>query len=90
VKAIDSDLLEQLPQSDIRRVTFYKRDEITTDLICCDDVVGEKVWTFHEELPGWALLIEHLERLPNFRTDWFEAAAKPPFSKSATEAFSRQ
>ncbi len=87
---IDSDLLAKLPLRSLGKVTFYKRDEITTDLILCDVVCGEKVWTFHEELVGWDLLIQHLQRLPGFRSDWFVAVSQPPFHSSETVAFSRQ
>jgi len=33
---IDQDTIDQLPLENIDRVAFYKRDELTTDLICCD------------------------------------------------------
>jgi hypothetical protein len=89
MKAIDADLLTRLPLTEIGKVTFYKRDEITTDLICCDVMVGDIVWTFHEELVGWDLLIDHLQRLPSFRGDWFAAVSQPPFAASETVAFSR-
>jgi hypothetical protein len=87
---IDAGVLAQLPLADVSKVTFYKRDEITTDLICCDVVIGEKVWTFHEELVGWDALIGHLQRLPSFRADWFAAVSQPPFSASEMVAFTRQ
>lgn len=82
--------LTQLPLTDVGRVTFYKRDDVTTDLICCDVVIRGKVWTFHEELDGWDLLIDHLQGLPSFRADWFAAVSQPPFAASETVAFSRQ
>ncbi|HVF83512.1 MAG TPA: hypothetical protein VM913_05010 [Sphingomicrobium sp.] len=88
--SINAGLVGKLPLSDVTKVTFYKRDEITTDLICCDVTVGPKVWTFHEELVGWDLLIDHLRRLPDFREDWFAAMAEPPFADSETVAFSRK
>ena len=90
MKAIDSHMLCQLPLAEIDRVTFHKRDEITTDLICCDVTVDGKVFTFHEELVGWDLLLQHLYKLPSFRTDWYAAVSKPPFATSEMEAFSRQ
>jgi len=34
-------------------VIFCKRDEITTDLICCDVEVAGHVCTFREEATGW-------------------------------------
>jgi len=90
MSAIDANLLAQLPLPDIAKVTFYKRDELTTDLICVDVLVGEQVWTFHEELDGWDALIGHLERLPAFDGGWFSAVSQPPFTANETIAFSRQ
>lgn len=82
--------LAQLPLSDINAVIFYKRDEITTDLICCDVDVAGRVWTFHEESKGWEDLIVHLSALSGFRADWYEAVVKPPFAASETIAFDRR
>ena len=53
-------ILAQLPLADIDAVVFYKRDEIITDLICCDVKMAGRVWTFHEEAKGWEDLIAHL------------------------------
>ena len=87
---IDDALLRRLPLEMIEEVRFYKRDEITTDLICCEVVVDGASWTFHEELAGWDLLLRHLEQLPNFRADWYSAVAQPPFAASETLAFRRE
>ena len=87
--AISRELLASVPLGEVRRVTFYKRDEITTDLICCDVVAGDRVWTFHEELAGWDLLLSHLDRLPDFRRDWFASVSQPAFAASETIAFAR-
>ena len=86
---IDASVLEQLPLADIKTVTFYKRDELTTDLICCDVATAEFVRTFNEELAGWDALLQHLYKLPNFRTDWFASVSQPPFETSELVAFSR-
>ena len=86
---IDSETLRHLPLTDIDRVTFYKRDEITTDLICCDVATDGTVRTFHEEFTGWDLLLQHLYKLPGFRADWYAAVSQPPFAKSELVAFSR-
>ena len=86
---IDTEILGQLSLADIRKVSFYKRDEITTDLICCDVVLGERVWTFHEELEGWDALIRYLQALPSFNSDWFASVSQPPFASSETVAFVR-
>jgi hypothetical protein len=87
---IDADLLARLPLAEVSKVAFYKRDEITSDLICCEVSVDGETWTFHEEMHGWGLLIEHLESLPGFRRDWFPAVSQPPFAASETVAFNRQ
>jgi len=87
---IEADTLRQLPLADIDTVTFYKHDEITSDLICCDVAMAGEVRTFHEGQHGWDALLQHLQRLPNFRTDWFASVSQPPFEASETTAFSRQ
>lgn len=89
MKNIDASVLEELPLADIKTVTFYKRDELTTDLICCDVATADFVRTFHEELTGWDALLQHLYKLPNFRTDWFASVSQPPFKTSELVAFSR-
>lgn len=83
-------ILDQLPLSEINAVVFYKRDEITTDLICCDVEMQGRVWTFHEEEAGWQKLTAHLSTLPGFRDDWYEAVVKPPFATNETIAFDRR
>jgi hypothetical protein len=86
---INAEVLERLPLADIDRVTFYKRDEITTDLICCDVAMAGTVRTFHEELRGWDLLLQHLYKLPGFRTDWYASVSQPPFEPREMVEFSR-
>jgi hypothetical protein len=87
--AITPETIAQLPLADIEMVTFYKLDEITTDLICCEIVVGGTVRTFHEEMKGWNLLLRHIERLPGFRADWFSALSRPAFEPCEIVAFKR-
>jgi hypothetical protein len=82
--------LHRLPLSGIDAVIFYKRDELTTDLICCDVKVRGQVWTFHEEAPDWSDLIAHLSALPGFLRGWHETVAGDPFSRSETVAFDRR
>jgi hypothetical protein len=68
--------------ADIERATFYKRDLITVDLVCCDLLVRGAIHTFHEDMPDWSDLLRRLEQLPGFRTDWPMAVVHPPFSTS--------
>lgn len=83
-------VLAQLPLPEIDAVVFYKRDEITTDLICCDVEMAGRVSTFHEEAKGWMDLIAHLSALPGFHADWYESVVSPPFKASETVAFDRR
>lgn len=87
--AIDKSMLDQLHLSEIDQVSFFKRDGVTTDLICCEVTVGDKVWFFHEEGEGWDVLLVHLGKLPGWRSDWFSAVSQPPFAECRTVAFSR-
>lgn len=90
MKAIRTVVPDQLPLRQIEVVTFYKRDELTTDLICCDVQIGGETFFFHEEAEDWDLLIKHLEQLPGFRSDWYASVSQPPFSLSTTVAFRRE
>ena len=68
-------------------MTFLKRDELTTDLVCCEIGSGGKVFWFHEEMPGWDQLMTHVAQLPGFRSDWRDAVILPPFAENRTVAF---
>ena len=86
---IDAGLLYHPPLAEIEKVMFYKRDEVTSDLICCDVKIAGKTWMFHEALGGWDLLIAHLSGLPGFRSDALATISQPPFAASETVAFRR-
>ena len=79
--------------ADIRKVTFFKRDEITTDLICCDveidGVEGPKTWFNHEEEESWPTWLEELARLPGFDSAWHSKVYVPAFETCETVAYER-
>ncbi len=80
--------------ADVRRVEFYKRDELTTDLICCNITLNgkagaEEVIFAHEEMPHWDELIQRLEFLGGFDVEWFSQVSQPPFAECRYEAFAR-
>ena len=81
--------LKHFTLDEVAKVTFYKRDEVTADLICCDVVVGGRIWTFHEDRSDWSALVQHLAKLPGFRGDWFDAVSQPPFATCEFVAFSQ-
>lgn len=89
VAAVDPASLPLIPLADIEKVRFYKRDELTSDLICCEIDTGNVTQIFHEEMAGWDSLVRHLEGLQGFRTDWFAAVSQPAFEASETIAFMR-
>ncbi|MGE8133139.1 hypothetical protein ACQKO5_06000 [Novosphingobium subterraneum] len=76
------------PQID--RVTFFKRDEITTDLICCEVVVSGQIHFFHEECAEWRALLNSFCDLTGFDDNWFAKVQCPPFQACETVAFVRR
>ncbi|ATY30857.1 hypothetical protein [Sphingomonas psychrotolerans] len=81
--------LAQIEWSKVHSVTFYKIDQITTDLICCDVSTDAEVWTLHEEMSDWGAFLREIELLPGFRADWFAEVSQPVFAESRFLAFSR-
>ncbi|WP_138983903.1 hypothetical protein [Sphingomonas elodea] len=75
--------------SAVERVTFFKRDELTTDLVCCEIDGGTRQWLFHEEMRGWTVLQARLATLPGFRGDWFVHVSQPAFAASSFLAYAR-
>ena len=78
----------------VHKVAFYKRDEITTDLICCDVEVegaeGLVTWFNHEESDSWSEWIVALSALPGFNPDWLAKVDLPAFEPNITVAYERQ
>ena len=81
--------MRELALVTIEKIVFFKHDEVTSDLICCEVEANGRIWFFHEDLPEWDALIEQLERLPGFRGDWFAQVSLPPFAASSFVAFPR-
>ena len=79
--------------ANVRKVVFFKRDELTTDLICCDVEVnsadGTKTWFNHEEEVSWQEWLEVLGTLPGFDSDWHSKVYLPPFDPGVTVAYER-
>jgi len=69
-------------------VEFFKRDELTTDLICCEVMDGSVVHFAHEEASDWQALISSLSSLPGFDVDRFAKVTQPTFAESRYLAFS--
>jgi hypothetical protein len=86
--------LSSIKLDSVDEVVFFKRDELTTDLICCNLILNTKnglqTWFFHEETSEWKELITWLNGLSGFDQDWFKKVMQPPFAESRTVAFRRQ
>ena len=75
--------------NDVNRVKFFKRDELTTDLICCEFSANGCHWTYHEEMDEWEALVSELRALPGFISNWFEQVSQPAFATSEFVAYER-
>src|SRR5262245_56412616 len=77
---------------EIRRVIAFKRDHMTTDLICLSLEAGQSVLEVNEEMVGWTdLLAELPKRLPGaMSSDRLSGeVAKPAFSRNLTVVYDR-
>jgi hypothetical protein len=75
--------------ADVNRVEFYKRDEVTTDLVCCEVSTATERYFAHEEAPDWQNLVDYVAQLPGFDRDWYAKVSQPAFAECRTLAFSR-
>ncbi|MEZ5997520.1 MAG: hypothetical protein R3B98_02365 [Hyphomonas sp.] len=78
----------------VERVEIFKIDEVTTDLICVEIWLAggaeQRPILVHEDVPGFAALMELFGTLPGFQTDWFSRVSQPPFSECRLKAFERR
>ena len=75
---------------EIARIAIYKRDEITTDLVCFEVTLASgDVLTLHEEMPGFDDWATSLEQLAGFDADWRDKVIQPPFAANEIVAYSR-
>jgi hypothetical protein len=80
----NSNAIFEMRWQDIQRVVAYKRDLITTDLICLELESGAGQRTLiHEEVIGfWEVVNEMEKRLGVFPENWRERIMKPPFQSN--------
>lgn len=72
----------ELGWSEVEQVHAYKRDLLTTDLICLAFKKSgkEEYYEIHEEMAGYHDLLEVLQsRLPRFTLEWIFDVAVPAF-----------
>lgn len=78
--------------SDVRRVTAFKRDELTTDLICLRLSGGDVSLEVNEEMSSWKELMREIAiHLPGAMTEdqILAAVVKPPFATTPTVVYDR-
>ena len=74
----------------VTKVQLYKRDQVTTDLICCELTLdGGGALFLHEDMYGWDDQLGRLATLPGFDADWFMKVAQPAFATCHHIAFER-
>ncbi|MES2496997.1 MAG: hypothetical protein V4618_12855 [Pseudomonadota bacterium] len=88
-----SDGADEVNLEDVTDISVYKRDLLTTDLICCDieseTAKGNVVRTVHEEMDGFMELEEKLKHLPGFYRDWRTVVILPAFQENYTVVYRR-
>ena len=81
----DLEVIWEVSWDAIQRVEAFKRDLVTTDLICITVSNKRESIELNEEMAGWAEFIEEMEnRLPIIapRKEWYERVMKPAFAKN--------
>lgn len=75
----------------VNQIVFFKRDELTTDLICCEITINTErssvICFVHEESDEWERILLEMEQLKGFDKSWPEKVIKPPFAENRTIAF---
>ena len=67
----------------VTRIDTYKRDLLTTDMICLDFFVGSRQLTYpvHDEMQGFGVVCAQLRRhFPSVEEDWLPQVTLPPFA----------
>jgi len=76
--------------SDVSRVEFCKRDELTTHLVCCEVTAAGRIYAAHEDSPDWDRWLAALSMLAGFDPTWRSKVMLPAFAECRTVAFSRR
>lgn len=77
---------------EIERIEGYKRDEITSDLLCLDiwtNGRGQAMGWVHEDMAGFDALEGRLKRLSGFDAGWRARVVAPAFAESRVLVYER-
>jgi hypothetical protein len=78
--------------ADVRRVTAWKKDLVTTDLVCLTfALVAGQEYTVHEEMDGFDAFAAGMEgALPGVHTGWRSRVVPPAFAPNPYVLFDRE
>lgn len=82
-----------VPLAAVLCIVAFKRDMLTTDLLCLEfryvDTAGTPMHVeINEDMPGFEQVIAALERkMPGFDKDWRAKVVNPPFAQNETVIF---
>lgn len=73
----------------ILRVTAFKRDLVTTDLLCLLVLLTDGIIEMHEDMPGFTAVEDRLNQTLAPVDGWKSAVLFPAFEPCALEIFTR-
>lgn len=81
--------IAKLQWSEIKEVTAFKRDLLTTDLVCFEVMTTKGLlYEFNEDVPGFELWVSEMQRtLLGFDSSWRDRVISPPFAPNRTAIF---
>jgi len=83
--------IKQFEWSEIKKLTGFKVDRLTTDDICLKVESDNKVSFATEEFEGWRnFMNELLNKFPQIDKNWEENIAIPAFERNETELYNQK
>jgi len=76
-----------LDWSGVSSVHAYKRDLITTDLICLGIESDQGVWEVHEGMDGYEQFLEHFHAQLDVSPEWVLNVMLPAFETNLTQIY---
>ena len=92
----DEKVLVQVQWHEICEAVAFKKDLVTTDLICVacrltNESGEDPAAVVHEEMPGFAEWMTVLPtKLPGLKRDWYTKVMLPPFKASLQQIWKRE
>ena len=90
-KIIFDEVITEYNWSEIDKLTGYKFDQITIDVICLKIDAKEKTAIVTEDFKGWRDFMNTLlTKFAEIDKKWEEIIARPPFERNETVLYDRQ